>query len=127
MAGPRGNGRKKRFLTDMKTLAKETDVSFYKSSGPGGQKKNKTETSVRLHHRPSGLMVIATEQRSQSQNRALAFKRLQRKLVTLNRIPKKRIKTRISKEAKERIFEAKRHLSEKKRQRQTKEALRDTS
>lgn len=116
------NTGKKRFLTDMKSLSKETDISFYRSSGPGGQKKNKAESAVRLYHRPSKLMVIATEQRSQSQNRLLAFKRLQRKLATLNRVPKPRIKTKISKGAKEYILEEKKHLSLKKRGRQMKAA-----
>lgn len=116
------NTGKKRFLTDMKSLSKETDISFYRSSGPGGQKKNKAESAVRLYHRPSKLMVIATEQRSQSQNRLLAFKRLQRKLAMLNRVPKPRIKTKISKGAKEYILEEKKHLSLKKRGRQMKAA-----
>lgn len=113
-------GERKRFSTDLKSLAKETDISFYKSSGPGGQKKNKTESAVRLYHRPSKLTVIATEQRSQSQNRLLAFRRLQRKLAALNRIPKPRIKTGLSKAAKERTLEEKRRLSQKKKERRKK-------
>lgn len=102
----------------MKSLTKEAEISFYKSSGPGGQKKNKTETAVRLRHPPSGVIVIASEQRSQSQNRLLAFKRLQRKLAALNRVPKPRVKSQMPKEAKERLLKAKRELAEKKRQRQ---------
>jgi ribosome-associated protein len=110
--------KEKRFSTDMKTLTKEAEISFYKSSGPGGQKKNKTESSVRLRHPPSGVTVIASEQRSQAQNRELAFKRLQRKLAALNRVPKPRVKSQMPKEAKERLLKAKRELAEKKRQRQ---------
>lgn len=113
-------GEGKRFSTDMKSLAKETDISFYKSSGPGGQKKNKTESAVRLYHRPSKLTVIATEQRSQAQNRLLAFRRLQRKLSMLNRVPKPRVKTTMSKAAKGRILEEKKRLSQKKKERQNK-------
>jgi protein subunit release factor B len=116
-----GSVRKKPFATDMKTLERETEVSFYKSSGPGGQKKNKTESAVRLHHPPSGLIVIATEQRSQAQNRLLAFRRLQRRLATLNRVPKPRVKTRPPKEAKERVLAAKKKLGEKKQLRQSRE------
>lgn len=110
--------KRKKFSTDMKTLSRETEISFYKSSGPGGQKKNKTESAVRLRHAPSGVIVIAAEQRSQSQNRLLAFKRLQRKLAALNRVPKPRIKTKPSKMAKERMLQVKRQISEKKSRRQ---------
>lgn len=110
-----GGIRKKPFATDLKTIQRESEVSFYKSSGPGGQKKNKTETAVRLHHLPSKLIVIATEQRSQLQNRIVAFRRLQRKLIELNRIPKQRVKTGIPKEVKERILTVKKKLAEKKR------------
>lgn len=117
--------KKKKFSTDMKSLTKETEISFYKSSGPGGQKKNKTESSVRLRHSPSGITVIATEQRSQSQNRELAFKRLQRKLAEMNRVPKPRVKTQVSKQAKERMLEVKRRLADKKRQRQLKGKISD--
>lgn len=120
MRKPEGTVRKKPFATDMKTLERETEVSFYKSSGPGGQKKNKTESAVRLHHPPSGLIVIATEQRSQALNRALAFRRLQRRLATLNRVPKPRVKSRPPKEAKERMLAAKKKLAEKKQLRQSK-------
>lgn len=116
-----GSVRKKPFATDMKTLERETEVSFYKSSGPGGQKKNKTESAVRLHHPPSGLIVIATEQRSQVQNRLAAFRRLQRKLSTLNRVPKPRVKTRPPKAAKEKVLTAKKKLAEKKQLRQSKD------
>lgn len=121
MRKPEGTVRKKPFATDMKTLERETEVSFYKSSGPGGQKKNKTESAVRLHHPPSGLIVIATEQRSQALNRALAFRRLQRRLATLNRVPKPRVKTQPPKEVKERMLAAKKKLAEKKQLRQSKE------
>ncbi|MBI3805259.1 MAG: peptide chain release factor-like protein [Nitrospirae bacterium] len=118
-----GNMRKRPYATDLRTLERETEVAFYKSSGPGGQKKNKTESSVRLHHTPSGLIIIATEQRSQAQNRVLAFRRLQRKLVDLNRVPKPRIKMQISQESKARMVEAKKKLAEKKRLRQANEPL----
>src|SRR5262249_27351203 len=46
------------------------------ASGPGGQKRNKTDSAVRLRHLPSGQIVIAEESRSQHENKARALKRL---------------------------------------------------
>ncbi len=51
-------------------------MDTYRASGPGGQKRNKTSSAVRLRHLPSGLLVIAEESRSQHENRARALKRL---------------------------------------------------
>lgn len=52
-----------------------------RSSGPGGQHVNKTETAVRIVHLPSGLAAEASEERSQARNRALAQARVVAKLV----------------------------------------------
>lgn len=52
--------------------AKEIEITFYKSSGPGGQRKNKKETAVKVRHIPTGITAIATEQKSQAQNKELA-------------------------------------------------------
>lgn len=62
-------------LDDAGLLA-DCDVDLYRASGPGGQKRNKTSSAVRLRHRPSGLMVIAEESRSQHENKAKAVRRL---------------------------------------------------
>jgi protein subunit release factor A len=74
-------------------LKKDVKVIFYKSSGPGGQRKNKRETAVRLHHIPTGVTAIATEHRYQSANLELAFNRLREKLRQLNKKRKRRIPT----------------------------------
>jgi hypothetical protein len=66
-------------LTDAQLLA-QCAVDTYRASGPGGQKRNKTSSAVRLRHPPSGLMVIAEESRSQHENRARALKRLRQAL-----------------------------------------------
>lgn len=67
-------------LTDDQLLA-QCEVDTYRASGPGGQKRNKTSSAVRLRHPPSGLLVIAEESRSQHENKAKALKRLRRALV----------------------------------------------
>ena len=106
------------FETDLRRLRKEVLIETYRSSGPGGQRKNKTETAVRLKHLPSGITVVATEHRSQAQNRKLAFERLRERLLKLNRPRRRRIPTRIPLGAMERKKEEKRVHSIKKRMRQ---------
>ncbi len=64
-------------------LSDDCDVHCYRASGPGGQKRNKTSSAVRLLHRPTGLTVVATESRSQHENRARALRRL-REAIALN-------------------------------------------
>src|SRR5437660_5871945 len=66
-------------LTDPQLLA-QCAVDTYRASGPGGQKRNKTSSAVRIRHPASGLMVIAEESRSQHENRARALKRLRQAL-----------------------------------------------
>ncbi len=66
-------------LSDAQLLA-QCEVDTYRASGPGGQKRNKTSSAVRLRHSPSGLLVIAEESRSQHENRARALRRLRQAL-----------------------------------------------
>lgn len=109
---------KHKFSTKLETLKQEVEVKFYKSSGPGGQRKNKRETAVKIKHIPSGITVIAKDFRSQARNKDLAFKRLQEKLIRLNKLKKPRIPTKIPKHIKEEILRQKRIESEKKRLRE---------
>jgi hypothetical protein len=62
-------------LSDERLMA-QVEVDTYRASGPGGQKRNKTSSAVRMRHLPTGLIVIAEESRSQHDNRARAFLRL---------------------------------------------------
>src|SRR5437867_4121538 len=66
-------------LTD-EQLLDQCKVDTYRASGPGGQKRNKTSSAVRLRHLPSGLIVIAEESRSQHENRLRALRRLRQAL-----------------------------------------------
>jgi protein subunit release factor B len=100
--------------TDPDILKHQVAVETYRSRGPGGQRKNKTETAVRLKHLPSGITVTATEQRSQAQNFRLAFERLRDRLIRLNRPRKRRLPTRVPRAVTERRIEAKRSRSVKK-------------
>jgi len=67
-------------FSDQRLLA-ECDVQFHRTGGPGGQHRNKVVSAVRLVHRPSGLVVTATERRSQHENKANALWRLREALA----------------------------------------------
>lgn len=54
----------------------EVRVDTFRASGPGGQHRNKVASGVRLTHLPTGLVVTATEDRSQHVNRGVANQRL---------------------------------------------------
>ena len=107
-----------RFDTDPQVLKKQVVLETYRSRGPGGQRKNKVETAVRLKHLPSGITVVATEHRSQSENRKLAFERLRERLIKLNRPKRRRIATSLPFTAVEKRLEEKQIRSRRKRLRQ---------
>ncbi len=85
-----------RWTRELLDLLADCEVTPFKSSGPGGQKKNKTESSVRVVHRPSGIVRIATESRSQSANKLRALDRIQETLIARARKPKPRVATKPS-------------------------------
>lgn len=55
-------------------------VDTYRARGNGGQHRNKTDSAVRMTHIPTGIVVTATEDRSQHKNRKVARQRLEAKL-----------------------------------------------
>jgi protein subunit release factor A len=96
-------------------LLGECDEEFFIASGPGGQHRNKTESGVRLLHRPTGVLVTATERRSQSQNRGEALERLRERLAAMGHEPKVRRATKPTRGSKLRRLDAKRHRSDVKK------------
>ena len=96
-------------------LLRECEVETFRSSGPGGQHVNKTESAVRLRHVPSGVVVSSQQERSQHRNKVLCLQKLRQKVALLNHRPKKRVPTRIPRRAKKRTLEEKARRSQIKR------------
>jgi len=101
----------------LRRLLREIDVETYRGSGPGGQHRNKTESAVRMTHRPSGIVRVATEHRSQLRNRTLALERVWLALEARRRRRKARVATAPTKTSQIRRLDVKRVASEKKRAR----------
>jgi protein subunit release factor B len=119
--------KEKALLERMASLGvAESDLreTFVRSSGPGGQKVNKTSSCVQLVHVPTGLSVKCQRERSQAVNRFLArrllldrIERLQKGVVEAERDRAEKIrrqKRKRSKRAKEKMLDGKRRQSAKK-------------
>lgn len=102
--------------TDEELLA-ECAVQVFRSSGPGGQSVNTTDSAVRLVHKPTGLRVQCQRERSQLRNKRECVGRLRARLEELARPRVKRTATRPSRAAKQRRLDAKRRTSTKKQSR----------
>jgi len=72
---------------DDQTLLGQCEIHTVRGTGPGGQKRNKTESAVRMLHRPTGLLAQSDATRSQHKNRELALRRLRQRLALEIRRP----------------------------------------
>jgi ribosome-associated protein len=114
----------------------ELQFKFSPSGGPGGQHANKVNTRVELRFDVAGssalgprqrsrllerlgpeVRVVADDERSQARNRQVAVDRFRQRMAAALHVDKPRKPTKPSRGAKERRLEAKRHLSERKRNR----------
>ncbi len=100
--------------TDDALLA-ECDVDTFKSTGPGGQGVNTTDSAVRLKHRPSGLVVTCRRERSQHLNKNECLRRLRRRIEEAQTVPEERKPTRRPASADQRRLDEKRKVAQRKR------------
>jgi len=78
-------GTQQLLALDEPLLLRQCRVEFYKSGGPGGQKRNKTSSAAKITHLPTGIEAHSNDFRSQAENRVRALHRLRFRLAALLR------------------------------------------
>jgi len=99
----------------------DIEIEHIRGSGPGGQHRNKRFTGIRMTHLPTGLVVMATERRSQKQNLMLAYERLDERITKHFHKAVPRVATRVSKTQKKKRLSDKRTVASKKQGRRFQE------
>ncbi|MGD8352824.1 MAG: peptide chain release factor-like protein [Pseudomonadota bacterium] len=100
---------------DLDELKKQCRITTFRAGGPGGQHKNVTDSAVRLHHLPTGIVVIGRRHRSQHQNMEDALRRLANRIEESRKARKRRIPTRKSRAIRAKELEKKKKRGEIKR------------
>jgi len=91
--------------TEVNISPSDLEITTYKSSGPGGQYVNKTESAIRIVHKPSGLVVTCQSERNQVQNKETALTLLAARLL---RAQEESDLSKLSTERRDQIANAKR-------------------
>ena len=96
-------------------LLEQCEIESFSSSGSGGQHVNTTDSAMRIRHLPTGLTVVAREERSQYLNKLHCVAKLREKLEKLYKKQKPRIPTKKPRSAKEKVLKTKAKVSQKKK------------
>lgn len=75
--------RREQIISKIIINPEDLKIEPFRSSGKGGQHRNKTETAIRITHVPTGITVVAQNERSQYQNKEQALKVIKAKIINM--------------------------------------------